>query len=255
VAITPLLQAVGETLRIIAPTLVDERRRTLDPGVSDLRLRKWGRAVLAGADVRLVTRGLEHARGNEPFVILSNHQSLYDIPVIYAALDRRIRMVGKKELFRIPLFAATARAVGMIEIDRQNRERAIQSLESAKPLLASGASVWLAPEGTRTKTGALGPFKKGGFRLAIAAGVRILPVTIDGTREVLPATGWTAKRGVEVRVTIAPPVDAPAYGIDGLERLMHDVRAAIAVPLYESLRRNSIAPSDRASQSDLRASG
>ena len=94
--------------------------------------------------------------------------------------------------------------------------------------------MWIAPEGTRSVTGELGPFKSGGFHLALDAGVRILPIAIQGTERVLPADKLTVQRGQPVTVTILPPVDAPKYGQARRKELTQEVRSRIAVSLGQA---------------------
>ncbi len=146
-----LLRAAGATLRISVPTLFDALLGRLTPEVCDTRLDWWSRRLLGQAEVSLQTSGIEHARGARAFVVMSNHQSLYDIPALYQSLPLRLRMVAKAELFRIPIWAQAMRAAGFVELDRSARERAIESLERAKAALAQGTSIWIAPEGTRSK--------------------------------------------------------------------------------------------------------
>jgi len=158
---------------------------------------------------------------------MSNHQSLYDIPALYQTLPLRLRMVAKAELFRIPIWSQAMRAAGFVELDRSVRERAIESLERAKAALAEGTSIWIAPEGTRSKSGQLGPFKLGGFHLALGAGARILPVTVSGTRLILPAKGGKVVPGAEVRVTVHEAVDPAAFGGEVNDSLVDRVRELI----------------------------
>ena len=155
---------------------------------------------------------------------------MYDIPVLFYVLGPNLRMITKAELFEIPVFGPAMKHAGFISIDRSNRQRAIKSLEIAKQMIAGGVNVWIAPEGTRSKTGQLLPFKKGGFNLALEAGLRILPITLKGTRNILPAKGARSRANASVRVTIHPPIDAKDYAARGAkvgrEALMKDVRAA-----------------------------
>jgi 1-acyl-sn-glycerol-3-phosphate acyltransferase len=198
---------------------------------ADRWLKWWAARVIETAKMELRVRGKEHARPDETYVIMSNHQSLYDVPVIFQALKRRIRMVGKKELFYVPVWAHAMRRAGFVEVDRKRRDQAIQSLGRAEESLRQGRNIWIAPEGTRSKTGELGPFKKGGFYLALNSGAKILPVTIRGTREALPADGWRVRNGVGVDVTISLPVDPAEYGHERRDDLMAQVREAIERPL------------------------
>jgi 1-acyl-sn-glycerol-3-phosphate acyltransferase len=222
-----LLRAAGVTLRISIPTLFDALLGRLTPEVCDARLDWWSKRLLGQAEVLLETYGVEHTHGSTAFVVMSNHQSLYDIPALFQALPLRLRMVAKTELFRIPIWAQAMRVAGFVELDRSARERAIESLERAKTALAQGTSIWIAPEGTRSRDGSLGAFKHGGFHLAAGAGARILPVTVAGTRSILPAKGARVVPGAVVRVTVHPPIDPAEYGSDVNDALVQAVRSSI----------------------------
>lgn len=223
-----LARAVVETARISAPTLVEGLTGSLTPEVCDDRLLEWSQRLLEQAKVKLHVEGLARAPANETFVVMSNHQSHYDIPVMFQALRRRVRMVAKRELFKIPGWGPAMRMAGFVEIDRKDRVAAIQSLESAKDALARGVNIWIAPEGTRGPGDKLLPFKQGGFHLAFGAGARILPVSIDGTNRVLAARGRVVHEGVEVRVVVHDPVQPSQYGQERREELAARVRQAIA---------------------------
>ena len=229
-SISHLLRATGVTLRISVPTLFDALRGKLTPEVCDARLDWWSKRLLGQAEVSLRTSGVEHAErasGTSAFVVMSNHQSLYDIPALYQTLPLRLRMVAKAELFRIPIWAQAMRAAGFVELDRSARERAIESLERAKVALAGGTSIWIAPEGTRSRDGSLGPFKHGGFHLAVGASAPILPVSIAGTRAILPAKGARVAAGAVVRVTVHPAIHPEAYGNEVNDALVQAVRNSI----------------------------
>lgn len=199
--------AVYETLRISVPTVWQGALGRLDVKTCDRRLERWSRRLLERAHVELRVRGVEHASGSPAFLVMSNHQSHFDIPVLYQSLPLTMRMVVKKELFRIPIWASAMRAAGFIEVDRKHGRRAYEQLVLAgQRLLSSGMSLWIAPEGTRSVDGRLLPFKRGGFRLALATGLPILPVTIDGTRQVHQKATWSVRCGQRVRVTIHPPI-------------------------------------------------
>ena len=226
-----LSRAIIETAIISVPTVVDSALGRVSSEVCDKRLDSWSRRLLEQAEVSVSAVGLENAPVGETFVVMSNHQSLYDIPVIFQVLKRRVRMVAKTELFKVPVWAGAMRAAGFVEVDRQNRARAIASLRRAKQALQSGTSIWIAPEGTRSESGRLGPFKQGGFHLALETGARILPVAIDGTRNVLLARGGTVHNGCSVKVTICPPIDVSEYARDRRQELSDLVRKVIAAHL------------------------
>jgi 1-acyl-sn-glycerol-3-phosphate acyltransferase len=229
-----IAHAVWQTLRISVPTIWEGLRGVLSPEMCDRRLDEWSRALLVRAAVDLRVEGAEHAVPGESFVLMSNHQSLYDVPVVYQALQRRIRMVAKKELFRVPIWGRAMQRAGFISLDRGNRERSKQTLLASADVLHSGTSIWIAPEGTRSKTGELGEFRKGGFHLALQSNARILPITIIGTRAVLPAKGAHITNGCTVRVVIHAPIDPRQYGEARRDELIMAVRGAIASALPAS---------------------
>jgi 1-acyl-sn-glycerol-3-phosphate acyltransferase len=229
-----IAHAVWQTLRISLPTIWDSLRGTLSPEACDRRLGEWSAAIVRRASIDLHVEGRAHATRGESFVLMSNHQSLYDVPVIYQALDRRIRMVAKKELFRVPIWGRAMQRAGFIALDRQSRERSRQTLTASAEVLAKGTSIWIAPEGTRSRDGTLGAFRKGGFHLALQSGRRILPITIIGTRLVLPAKGAHITDGCRVTVVIHAPVDPRPFGEERKTELITLVRDTIASALPEA---------------------
>ncbi|MGC4066013.1 MAG: lysophospholipid acyltransferase family protein [Polyangiaceae bacterium] len=130
---------------------------------------------------------MENIPKGETFVVMSNHQSLYDIPVLQVALPLTVRMVAKSELFKVPLWSQAMLAAGYVPIHRGDHTKTLQDLRAAQKAIERGISIWIAPEGTRSPDGRLLAFKPGGFHLASAVKARILPVTLDGTRHCLEA--------------------------------------------------------------------
>jgi 1-acyl-sn-glycerol-3-phosphate acyltransferase len=219
---------VYETLAISWPTVVDAALGRVTKETCDDRLESWGRKIVEHAELDLEVRGREHLEPGKTYLVMSNHQSLYDVPVLFHVVGKNIRMITKKELFRVPIFGKAMREAGFISIDRENRQSAMQSLKVAKEKMAAGTHVWIAPEGTRSRTGQLNPFKKGGFALAMDAGLTILPVTVNGTRNILVAKGLRSIPGAHVIVTFHAPIDATRFqGKAGREKLMAEVRAVI----------------------------
>jgi 1-acyl-sn-glycerol-3-phosphate acyltransferase len=225
---------VYETLAISFPTMLEAFGGRVTRQVCDDRLDRWSRNVLANAHIELEVVGRENAAPGVTYLVMSNHQSLYDIPVLFQVLGPNIRMIAKKELFRVPIFGNALAAAGFVAVDRGNRHAAIRNLEQARNLLASGTHVWIAPEGTRSVTGHLLPFKKGGFHLAFQSELPILPVTLSGTRDVLPAHGVLTRPGAKVRVTFHPSIDPRPYAARswaGRTELMDRVRRALEAGL------------------------
>jgi 1-acyl-sn-glycerol-3-phosphate acyltransferase len=202
------LRVVGAMARITAPSLLEVARGQLERTAIDERARWFGQRVVEVLDIDLDARGAERVPANRAYVYMSNHQSHLDIPVLYATLPSpTIRMLAKKELFQIPLWGRGLRAAEFIEVDRGNHARAVQSIEHAARLIRDGVSIYLAPEGTRSRDGRIGKLKKGGFHLAKETATPIVPVAIKGTIDILPRGTRVMHSGKRVEVTIGSPID------------------------------------------------
>jgi|HubBroStandDraft_4_1064222.scaffolds.fasta_scaffold37641_2 1-acyl-sn-glycerol-3-phosphate acyltransferase len=223
------LRVVRETFAISWPTVVDAAIGGVTKERCDARLDAWSRAVVAKAGISLEVEGREWRVPGERYVVMSNHQSLYDVPVLFRVFGPDIRMVAKHELFEVPIFGGAMRAAGFIAIDRGDVRASLRTFGEARERLVDGTLVWIAPEGTRSLDGGVLPFKPGAFRLPIDAQVPILPVTLDGTRYVMPPGSLRSTGGAAVRVTIHPPVHPPARASGPASRraLMQQVRVAI----------------------------
>jgi len=187
----------------------------------------WAWLLCRLAPIRVTLEGREHAKKGQSYIILSNHQSHFDILAFYGHWGRQFRWVIKEELRKVPGLGWYCAAGGHIFIDRSSREKAIESLKRARPLLEDGISVMFFPEGTRSRDGRMREFKKGGFRMALELGFPILPVSISGTRHVLPGHSYLLLPG-RVRIRIHEPIDPRRYGFERREELIADVRRSIA---------------------------
>jgi len=224
-----LANAAYHTLRICVPTVIDSALGRVTTPVCDARLDSWSASLVRYAHITIDVSGLEQLPGDEAFVVMSNHRSHYDIPVLFQALrPRRLRMVAKSELFRVPIWAGAMRAAGFVEVNRSNRIGAMRSLDRARDAVRAGTSIWIAPEGTRGTGAELGPFKKGGFHLAVGAEARILPIAVLGTERVLPARSTHVTDGERVRVSIGAPIEPRDYPGAGFRELMAVVRQRIS---------------------------
>jgi len=170
--------------------------------------RLWARLGLALSGVNMTLAGTEHLPEG-PVIFMSNHQSNFDILSLLAAMPRQIHWIAKKELFEIPVFGPSMRRGGYIPLDRGNGRKALQSMDEAAATIHQGKSVVLFPEGTRTPDGNLLPFKRGGFILARKAAVPVIPVTINGSSRVNPASQIRLYSG-NIHITLHPPVVVPS---------------------------------------------
>jgi 1-acyl-sn-glycerol-3-phosphate acyltransferase len=188
--------------------------------------RSWARSILAVSGIRVRLVGREKVDPEGVYVFMANHQSNFDIPVVLAHLPFQFRWIAKAELFRIPIFGRAMRGAGYISIDRKDRAAAFQSLGRAAERMALGKSIMIFPEGTRTRDGRLQAFKKGGFVLAIEAGMPIVPLSIDGTFSIMSKNGLRI-RPQDVEMRFGEPISGSAYAVETKEELMQRVRQAI----------------------------
>lgn len=180
-------------------------------GIYERCTRNWANWLLKAAGVKVVVHGGQGITPNTPLVFVANHVSWFDIPAMIHALPR-YGFVAKRELERVPLFGAAARAVGVIYIDRENRKAAFGAYEDAANKIREGQRVLVYPEGTRGHNYSLRPFKKGPLVLAIGSGAPIVPVVIHGTIEVNPRGSFRATPGtVHVHLLDAVPTDGLDY--------------------------------------------
>jgi len=186
----------------------------------------WSRMNLFFTGVRVRMRGLENIEKGKPYIVMANHQSHFDVWTLIAWLPLQLRWVMKKELRKVPVFGYGCERMGHIYVDRGKSESAKRSLEAAGRKIRAGSSVVFFPEGTRSTDGRLLPFKKGGFMVALAAGVPILPITINGSRAILPR-GTTKFRPGIIEVNIHPPVAVEGFSIENRNELVAKVRAVI----------------------------
>lgn len=189
--------------------------------------RLWARMILFSGGVRVRISGLEHLQQDQPYVFMSNHESALDIPILIRSLPYQVRMMAKKELFRIPLFGWAIALGGYIKVDRTNTERAIASLrEAAQRIPLQGVSVLVFPEGTRSPAGKLRRFKKGGFAFAMDTGYPVVPVTVRGSRRRIPK-GALAIRPGRVEVIVGPPIPTRDYTRETRSQLVEATREVI----------------------------
>jgi len=187
------------------------------------------RIALRIAGVRVRAEGIENIPPGV-CVYVSNHASNLDPPVLVGAIPRRVALLAKRELFRLPFLGVAMRLGRFIPVNRSNPSAARASVRLAQRYLRQGISYVIFAEGTRSRDGRLGEFKRGGFLLAIEAGVPVVPVSVIGTQKLLPRHGRLIHPG-EVRVVFHPPVLAGEYTPEKRRELAERIHAAIASAL------------------------
>lgn len=205
-------------------------------GIYTWATRGWSRAILRASRAPVTAEGMEHVRSDRAQVIVSNHASWFDIFAIAAVVPGPFHFVGKRELDRIPLFGRAWRAAGHVSVDRSNRQSALESMRAAGVRVREeGGAVIVFAEGTRSRDGALQPFKKGAFALAAEVGIPVVPTVVLGSREVMPADRWRI-RPHPVRVRFGEPVSTADLPLGSLEELMAAVRGRMKRMLAEADR-------------------
>jgi 1-acyl-sn-glycerol-3-phosphate acyltransferase len=200
------------------------------PLVSWLTGRTWARVIAWFTPIRVTVVGRENIDPTKSYVLVANHQSQYDIIVLYGWLEVDFKWVMKQELRRIPALGLACARLGHIFIDRSDRQAALASIEAAKASLRPGTSVLFFAEGTRSRNGRLQAFKKGAFRFALDTGLAILPLTTIGTADILPPESLCQVPG-RARLVIHPPVEVTGLTERDLPELVERVRATIASAL------------------------
>jgi len=220
-----VLGSVGLTALYSLLVLLRALFGKLDRRIVDKYCREWSTALLKLVRTSLTVRGeVPDFNDGRRYIIMSTHASHYDIPVSFVSLPGSIRMLAKKELFKIPLLGQAMAAAEFPSIDRSNRQNAVRDLDRARAMMESGIVLWAAPEGTRSPDGKLLPFKKGCFHLALDTEAVIVPVAIRGIHRVLPARSMRINLGQPVDVRVGTPIDTAGKSKEDLAEVMEEVR-------------------------------
>jgi 1-acyl-sn-glycerol-3-phosphate acyltransferase len=201
---------------------------TLNRSIALVMARRiWAPFLIWFSGARFKPDPLPDIDWKSPHIFVMNHQSMIDIPCAFAALPANIRFVAKDQLKYIPFLGWYIWMTGMVFVDRSKRSKAVASLEKAAAQIRNGATIIAYPEGTRSPDGRILPFKKGPFMLALAAGVPIVPIAIEGTHRVSPKDSPWRLRPAEVRMKVGAPIPTAGRKPEEREALLHEVRSAI----------------------------
>jgi 1-acyl-sn-glycerol-3-phosphate acyltransferase len=188
--------------------------------------RAWAWLIIKSSGVRVALSGRDHIEEGRPHVLMANHQGAFDIFALLAYLPVNFKWVAREEIFRIPILGWAMAAAGYISIDRKGRKKAMESVERAVAKIRDGASVLVFPEGTRSPDGEIHPFKRGGFTLAVKAGVPIIPISIRGSRNVLPRSSLRVRPG-RIEIIVGKRVRTDDRSLADRGSLMEEVKRAI----------------------------
>jgi 1-acyl-sn-glycerol-3-phosphate acyltransferase len=198
-------------------------------GLGGIRLGLW----LTG--IRSVVEGQEHLQRHRAAVYCVNHSSNLEPPVVFAALSPlfpNLRVLYKAELRKLPILVRAFDLAGFVPLERGNRDQSLPAIDRAATALRKGASFMIYPEGTRSRTGELLSFKKGGFIMAIKGGAPVVPVAIDGARDAM-RKGSLIIRPVTIRLRFGPPIDTASMTMTDRDRLIDCVRSSIQTMLND----------------------
>ena len=184
----------------------------------------WGRFSAKLFGISIEVTGRENYNTGQNYLVISNHAGMADIPLLLGTMNLNLRFLAKEELGKIPLLGRALRQAGYVMIKRGQNRDALKSLFAATEVLKSGHSVHIFPEGTRSATGELLPFKRGAFRVAQAGGAPVLPVTIIGSHLITPKKSLKINKGT-IRIIIDKPIQPSSFG--SVEELMAACSAVI----------------------------
>ena len=221
VVVSSVIHATG----VIVAALLGVKRRPGGGDVYDWGTNDWSRQVLWAAGTPVQAEGLDRIP-DRPVVYAANHSSMFDIWALAATLPGSVRMVAKQELARIPLLGRAMVTAGHLTIDRAHPARALEAYRRAAEIIRGGTSALLFPEGTRSRTGELLPFKNAPFGLAIAAQVPVVPVYVGNTFEIMPK-GRLFLRPRPIRIVIGEPISTAGMTVERRQELRDRAHAAI----------------------------
>ncbi|MBO1627383.1 1-acyl-sn-glycerol-3-phosphate acyltransferase [Bacillus cereus] len=228
-----ILIVIGITPRLWR---IKRKANTMSPQEKDRLVHKttswFGKKMVRVAGSTVQVNGLENVPKDKPVLVVSNHQSDMDIPVLLGYLNKPIGFVSKAEIKKFPLVPTWMELMNCVFMDRSNRRQSLQAIKDGIELLKNGHSIVIFPEGTRSKGCEMGEFKAGSFHLAVKSGVAILPVTLDGTYKMFEANGNRMKPA-HATVTISKPITPEQYASMDVKELTQYTKDIIAAQLHK----------------------
>ena len=224
IGITPKLWRINRKVHTMSP---QEKDRLIYDTTN------WfGKKMVRVAGSTVEVKGLENVPQDQPVLVVSNHQSNMDIPVLLGYLNKPIGFVSKAEIKKFPLVSKWMELMNCVFMDRSNRRQSLQAIKDGIEILKQGHSIVIFPEGTRSKGGEMEEFKAGSFHLAVKAGVAILPVTLDGTYKMFEANGHQMKPA-HATITISKPITPEQYESMDIKELAKYTQEVVASQLHK----------------------
>ena len=214
------------SIALLAPLLILLVLVTKNENFLYSPVRFFIRAGLAMVGVRVEVTGLEKLDPKQTYIFTPNHQSLIEVPLFVAYLGRNPAYLGKKEVFKYPIFGYGIKLIGVVPVDRSNSAASVESAKLATGNLRRGKSYVVYPEGTRSRDGRMLPFKKGAFMMAIDAGVPVVPITVSGATKIMPKAQIKVFPST-VRITVHDPISTEGYSKVNVSELVEKTRAKV----------------------------
>jgi 1-acyl-sn-glycerol-3-phosphate acyltransferase len=227
-----LYQVVSIVLFIPYIILTAAKRTDLQQRFMFLLAHAWGKFVIRAAGGRVRVQGLEHLPRENNLCFVANHQGGFDIPIIVGYIPKTIGFIAKKELKYIPILSTWMKAVHCIFINRSNRRESLKTIAQGVEQIRNGHPMVIFPEGTRSQSAVMAPFKSGSLKLPIRSRALIVPVTIDGSYKMKEANGGLM-RPAAVTLTIHPAIDASVYRDEDTHLLAEKLWRIINAPLAQ----------------------
>lgn len=197
----------------------------------DKTVTDWMTPLVKHAGVRYIVEGQENIPDDENVLFVANHQGLFDFPAVMTCLKKPCAFIVKKEAASYPIVNYCMRMMDCVYIDRDNAREALKALAAAAELIKNGRNVLIFPEGTRSKTGEIGEFKNGAYKIVEKTRCKVIPILIDGTRHALEETGEIVP--TDVRVKVFPPIETKDMDRKQIKGLTQEVREILVRELAE----------------------
>ena len=195
-------------------------------GLIDRMIRFWARSLLWAAGIKVETERMEVIDPQQRYILVANHYSYFDIPILLATVSQPIRFMAKISLFKIPIFGWAIGRAGFIPIDRKNRRTAVKSFDLAAERIRRGNTIVIFPEEGRSRNRTMRPFQRGAFLLAIKSQLPIVPIAIDSTYDIFRVGAKTITPG-RVTIRVGTPIATENVSVREKERLADESRAQI----------------------------